>query len=920
MTGNSGANVLDGAGGRDTMAGGPGDDVYIVGSARDQVIESADEGVDTVRSAVSYTLPGNVEKLVLTGANSIRGTGNELANTITGNDAGNVLDGAAGPDVMFGRAGNDTYIVDDIADEVHENPNEGIDTVKSSVSYVLPENTENLTLLGIDALTGAGNGLNNVLTGNAATSTLAGGGGNDTYIVDYIGVRILEMPDGGNDTVKSSIGAVLADNVENLTLTGTSPIDGTGNALSNVLTGNGAPNVLYGGDGDDTLKGGGGGDRLVGGSGNDTYVVDSADDVIIEYQDAGTDTAKASISYLLPDYVENLTLNGSAPIQGTGNALNNVLTGNGAANTLYGGDGNDTLNGKGGPDYLAGGAGDDVYVVDESDVTIVEKAGEGVDTVKSAIGYLLGANLENLTLTGVAALNGFGNGMDNVIKGNAGANLLQGYDGNDTLAGSLANDILQGGSGNDRLSDAGGNNVFDGGSGVDTLVGSAGNEFFAGGTGSDTTNTGTGADVIAFNRGDGQDTVAASQGVDNTLSIGGGIRYQDLALRKSGTSLVVQMGVNPENGISEQITLAGWYATTVDNRSVSKLQLIAEAMSSFDPASNDPLLSKKVQTFDFLGLVAAFDAARGTNPKLTSWALSAALAANWLGGSDDAAIASDLAYRYGRIGSLAGMTLEQVHVAIDAGAFGLQAQALSPVLQGTAGADVLRTPSSNGVLAGDSGNDSLAGGQGSDFIAGGAGDDTIDTGAGANVIAFNAGDGTDTVRSAAGAANTLSLGGGIGYENLSLSRNGPDLTLNVGGTDHVVFKDWYSDGHDSLLNLQIILDATQAYDAAAQDQLYNRKVETFDFRGLVDAFDQAQAQTPGLTSWQVTNALLQYHLAATDDAALGGDLAYWYGHDGTLAGMSLQAAQQVIGASGFGSDAQQLHPFSGLQEGLVKLG
>jgi len=70
----------------------------------------------------------------------------------------------------------------------------------------------------------------------------------------------------------------------------------------------------------------------------------------------------------------------------------------------------------------------------------------------------------------------------------------------------------------------------------------------------------------------------------------------------------------------------------------------------------------------------------------------------------------------------------------------------------------------------------------------------------------------------------------------------------------------------------------------------------------------------------VTNALLQFHLTATDDAALGGDLAYWYGRNGTLAGVSLQAAQQLIAAPGFGSEAQQLHPFSGLQEGVVKLG
>src|SRR5882762_2871963 len=98
-----------------------------------------------------------------------------------------------------------------------------------------------------------------------------------------------------------------------------------------------------------------------------------------------------------------------------------------------------------------------------------------------------------------------------------------------------------------------------------------------------------------------------------------------------------------------------------------------------------------------------------------------------------------------------------------------------------------------------------------------------------------------------------------------------------------------------------------------------KTVLNFDFRGLVSAFDEARAQTPGLSSWALTNALLQFHLSGADDAALGGDLAYWYGKNGALTGISLQAAQQVIGASGFGSDAQTLRPFSGLQDGFVKL-
>ena len=248
----------------------------------------------------------------------------------------------------------------------------------------------------------------------------------------------------------------------------------------------------------------------------------------------------------------------------------------------------------------------------------------------------------------------------------------------------------------------------------------------------------------------------------------------------------------------------------------------------------------------------------------------------------------------------------------------LNGEAGPTVLEGGGGNDTLTDTEGNNLFSGGAGSDQMTGGSGNDVFVGGSGNDTVATGGGSNVVAFNSGGGTDTVYSDAGASNTLSVGGGIGYNDLSLSKNGNDLVLNAGGDDRVVLKDWYA-GKDDVQKLQVILDATPAYDPNSNDPLYNRKVETFDFRGIVSQFDQALAQSPGLTSWAVTNALLQFHLSGSDDAALGGDLAYWYGRNGALTGISLQAAQQVIGASGFGSDAQTLRPFSGLQDGFVKL-
>jgi Ca2+-binding RTX toxin-like protein len=281
LTGNSGDNTLSGGTGADTMLGGIGNDTYIVDNVGDVVTENIDEGTDLVQSSVSYTLAANVENLTLTGTSAINGTGNELDNVLTGNTAANTLNGGSGADTMIGGTGNDIYIVDNIGDVVIENANDGTDTVQSSITYTLGANVENLTLTGTDAINGTGNDLNNVLTGNGAGNILDGGAGadtmkggasNDTYIVDNIGDVITEAANGGTDTVYSSVTYTLGSYIENLTLTGTSAINGTGNTLSNILTGNSAVNTLTGNAANDTLDGAAGNDVLTGGSGSDTYL------------------------------------------------------------------------------------------------------------------------------------------------------------------------------------------------------------------------------------------------------------------------------------------------------------------------------------------------------------------------------------------------------------------------------------------------------------------------------------------------------------------------------------------------------------------------------------------------------------------------------------------------------------------------
>lgn len=472
LLGGSGNDYLDGGSGKDTMTGGTGDDTYIVDSSGDVIVELAGEGTDTVQSKVTFTLAANVENLTLTGTSSINGTGNALDNIIIGTKGNNVLSGGGGNDTISGGDGNDR------------------------------------------------------LDGGTGNDHLTGGKGNDIYTVDSAGDQVVELAGEGTDTVQSSVTWTLAANIENLTLTGSLAINGTGNTLNNVITGNSADNILDGGAGND---------RMTGGAGNDTYHVDAAGDVIVEAAGGGIDTVVSSISYTLGSTLENLTLAGAA-ISGTGNALDNVITGNASNNILSGGAGNDMLDGGAGADTMSGGTGNDTYYVDNAGDTVIENAGEGTDTVYSSVSITLPANIEHLVLTGTSAINITANGADNLLYGNEGNNVIDaggGHDkvhggggddtiiagdGNDFVYGDEGNDTLYGGAGNDQLNGGARNDVLDGGTGNDSLWGGGGNDTIQGGDGIDSIFGDGGNDVIDG----GADNDFISGGAQNDQLTGGG--------------------------------------------------------------------------------------------------------------------------------------------------------------------------------------------------------------------------------------------------------------------------------------------------------------------------------------------------------------------------------------------------------------
>ena len=287
---------------------------------------------------------------------------------------------------------------------------------------------------------------------------MAGGAGNDTYVVNAVGDIVTELAGGGTDTELTALASLkLAANVENLTYTGVGNFNGTGNNLANVITGGAGADTLT----DGTNAVGQGPDTMIGGAGDDTYIVSNVGDVIVEAVGGGIDSVRTTLnSYTLDANVENLTFTGLGNFAGTGNTLANVIRGGAGADTL---DGGTNAAGQGG-DTLVGGAGNDTYFVRNAGDVITENLGGGVDTVNTTLlSFTLGANLENLTFIGAGAFNGTGNGAANIITGGAGDDTLNGGAGNDTLIGGAGNDTLTGGTGADTFR-------FDAGFGTDRIT------------------------------------------------------------------------------------------------------------------------------------------------------------------------------------------------------------------------------------------------------------------------------------------------------------------------------------------------------------------------------------------------------------------------------------------------------------------
>jgi len=819
----SGIEGVRGGAGNDTFTGTAEANTYFV-SAGDVIVELIGGGIDQVFSSTNFTLMVNLENLTLTGTANINATGNDQSNIITGNSGDNLLVGGLGNDTLDGAGGFDiadysasaaAVIVnlaadtasgagdDSLVDIEGVRGGTGNDTLTGGDGNDMVDYTASNAAVNVDlaATTATGNGTDTLigflsvkgsafadtLTGGAGNDTLNGGAGNDhfnggagddTYVVDAAG-DVIDGDSAGTDTVLSSVtySLVVPATVNNLTLTGTAAISGTGNALDNVLTGNAAANTLNGGDGNDTLNGMAGADAMVGGLGNDTYVVDATGDVVTEGLTAGTDIVQASISYVLGTNLENLILTGTASINATGNTLANVLTGNDGNNVLSGGTGNDTM---------TGGLGNDTYVLDAAGDLINADTG-GTDTVLSSVSYTLIASLENLTLTGTAAINGTGNALANVITGNAAVNTLDGGAGNDTLIGGAGNDVYVVDSATDIVTEAAAagtdtvqssvdwilganldnllltgaarsgtgnilNNLITGTGFDDTLSGVAGNDTLEGGAGNDTLNGGIGNDTYVVDSADDviqETTAGAPGGVDTVRS---GVSFDLSVLGNANLEHVVLLplagNINATgNGLNNALT-----GNDGNNSLAGGLGLD----TLLGGAGNDTLdggggvdsmaggLGNDVYFVDVAGDVVVELAGQGTDTLNTPF--TTVLAA----------------------------TMENLTLTGTGNVNGT----------GNVSDNILTGNTGNNQLFGLAGNDALLGGLGNDILDGGTGNDLLTGGAGNDTFVFDsvgdqaielADEGIDTVLSSVG---VTPLGDNI--ENVTLT--GATATSATGNT------------------------------------------------------------------------------------------------------------------------------------------
>lgn len=818
------------------------------------------------------------------------------------------IDGGLGDDTMIGGLGDDTFVVDGFGDTVVEAEGEGNDTIVSTSTYLLPDNVEILRLVGTADINGYGNALGNELYGNSGANSLFGfesgdlldgGDGNDSL-----------DSDGGDDFVYGGAGDDYIDGGD-----GSDLIDG-GSGSDSLNGGMGDDTYVFGtGYGQDTVYDAGGVDRvrLTGGlTASDVSLARIGDDVAVTINATG-DRLLLSGWFFDASRIESIQFDNGTVVDATTIAL---VVDNQAPTAT--------------DDFAATSAGTatgNVLVNDiDPDEDLLSVANPG--TYQGTYGTLLLAANGSYTYTmdptlpatqslaaGATAVDSFTYVAQDgapVFPGQATAQLNIEVTGTNhapvvddplldqsTVAGQAfefkvsmesfsdpdPNDHLDLGA---TLADGAplpGWLAFDAAAGLfsgtapDSLAGSTleikvtATDLFGA----------VASDVFALSVTGGHGRTIIGTPRDDRLV---GTPFDDIIDGRRGFDVMIggrgddtyYVDNTPGRGRHEHHRHGRRADQVVENPGEGHDVVYSKASYTL-PANVEDLHLLGSKNLDGTGNAEA----------------------NWIEGNKGR----------NKLAGGAGDDLLQGRDGNDE----LRGGAGVDVLQGGRGNDKLVDQEGSTVFDGGSGNDRLTGGRSADFFAGGRGNDVLQLGGGHDVIAFFKGDGADRIEGEHQEA-VLVLGG-IRYEDLLFRKHGADLVLEMGGHDRLVFDDWYR-GKQSVSTLEVV-GAALPGSSPSSGPLADG-VATYDFRALVDAFDEARAGTRNMRSWKLMNELLDVHLASSGDLALGGDLAKQYGMTGTLAGMGWGVARDTVAAPGFGSALQPLLPATQPGADPVKLG
>jgi Ca2+-binding RTX toxin-like protein len=886
----NGDNTFNDGGGVADMYAGTGNNTFIVTNAADTI--AVDQGgVNTVKTTLNWTLGANQQVLWGLGHDALTLRGNDLGDQLIGNGAADTLIGGAGNDTLadsggaatlIGGGGDDTFVVTNRSTLVEAAAGPA-GTVKTSVSYTLPQNVHKLVGTGFADLTLTGgdqdgvaiqaNSGNDTLVAGSGIATLVGGSGSDTFVVNNTADVVQAQAGFNTNTIKTSVSYAASDNVTVLSGTGSADITLTGNALDDVITANGGNDTLVAGSGDDVLIAGSGKSTFIGGSGTDSYELGNSDAAVrlgsgdsYVYGANGavsvTGATPGSIRVALGDGNDQIDLSGSTGTANLtlGNGNNTVRAGNGATSVQAGagnnaialGDGTDRVTVGSGINQITLGNGDDQVTAGDGANTI--SAGNGNDALVVGNGanqISLGDGADSVIVGDGANTIRLGEGSSSVTGGagnnhlavadRAGAAVrLHLGDGNDTVALGDGNDVVQVGDGADTLTLGNGSDSVTFGNGSDSVSIGDGNNQITGGDGANTLTLGTGSNQVNLGNGANHVTAADAAGTTSSYAIGSGSNVVTLS---SGNDTVATLdAATSTNQIqagdgNDQVTVG-------DGSDLIQLGNGNDGVRGGNGADTAVLgTGSHTVLFGNGNDVVKSNDASGTTSTIT------------LGNGDDKITLGDgnnsVAAGNGTDVVTAGnganvVTLGGGQDVVDLG------NGANRVSTGdTAGvADSITVGDGDNTIAIGQGSDTIIAGNGSNAVTGGNGADRVTLGSGNNTVQLGNGNDTVTAGDAEGSADAITLGSGNDKVTLG---NGNDRVIAGDGTDDVQAGDGNNTVQLGNGNDQIVLgngnNAVQAGNGADRVTLGSgsNSVTLGDGADAVEAVDAA-------TSSNVINA------------------------------------------------------------------